>query len=55
MSGLLKSDGTLVFAQAALTKKLFETESQRLAVSIPPVDRESAHVDAIASAELHGV
>jgi hypothetical protein len=51
----LEGDGSLVVAQLALAKKLFETKSQRLAVSIPPVDCESARVDAITSSELHGV
>jgi hypothetical protein len=48
----LEGDGPLIVAQSAALEKVSETETQRLAMSIPPVDREAAHVDAVASHEL---
>jgi hypothetical protein len=50
-----EGDGSLIFAQAAAGEKLFQAEAQRLAVSIPPVDRKAAHVDAITPHELDRV
>jgi hypothetical protein len=48
----LEGNRSLIFAQPAARKKLFQTKAERLAVSIPPVDGEAAYVDPIASNEL---
>jgi len=48
----LEGDGSLIVAQSAALEKLSQTEPQRLAMSIPPVDRKPARVDTIAPDEL---
>jgi hypothetical protein len=51
----LEGDRPLIVAQSTALEEVFQAKSQRLPVSVPPVDGEPAHVDAIATHELHGL
>jgi hypothetical protein len=53
--GSLEDDGPLIVTQSTALEELFQTEAQRLAVSIPPVHGEPTDMDAIASYELDRV
>jgi hypothetical protein len=55
MSGQLEGDRSLVVAELAASEKISQTKAQLLAMSIPPVDGETARLHAVTTYELHGV